>query len=136
MNVSTLTTEAQTVATEALARLESAWNAADGAAFGAVYTADASFVTIRGDRLLGADAIGAGHAGIFATIYAGSVNRMELVRVEALAADVVLALSANTLDSPAGPLAGVHQALSTSVIVRQADGAWRIVSTHNTLVVV
>lgn len=133
MNASTLTTEAQTVATEALARLESAWNAADGAAFGAVYTADASFVTIRGDRLLGAEAIGAGHAGIFATIYAGSVNRMELVRAEALAADVVLALSANTLDSPTGPLAGVHQAMSTSVIVRQADGAWRIVSTHNTL---
>ena len=135
MNASTLTTEAQTVATEALARLESAWNAADGAAFGAVYTADASFVTIRGDRLLGAEAIGAGHAGIFATIYAGSVNRMELVRAESLAPDVVLAISANTLDSPAGPLAGVHQAMSTSVIVRQADGAWRIVSTHNTLVV-
>ena len=60
---------------------------------------------------------------------------MELVRAESLAPDVVLAISANTLDSPAGPLAGVHQAMSTSVIVRQADGAWRIVSTHNTLVV-
>lgn len=139
MNAPTLTTEAPTdavtVATEALARLESAWNAGDGAAFGAGYASDASFVTIRGDRLAGSDAIGAGHAGIFATIYAGSVNRMELVRAESLAPDVVLAISANTLDSPAGPLAGVHQAMSTSVIVRQADGAWRIVSTHNTLVV-
>lgn len=140
MNAPTLTTEAVTteavtVAAEALARLESAWNAGDGAAFGAVYATEASFVTIRGVLLTGAEAIAAGHAGIFATIYAGSVNRMELVRAESLADDVVLAVSANTLDSPSGPLAGVHQAMSTSVIVRQADGAWRIVSTHNTLVV-
>ena len=43
-------------------------------------------------------------------------------------------MSLNTLDVPAGPLAGRHQAFSTSVITRAADGAWTIVSTHNTLV--
>ena len=68
------------MALEVLAHLEAAWNAGDGTAFGDRYTADASFVTVRGEHILGREAIGAGHAGIFSTIYAGSVNRMELVR--------------------------------------------------------
>jgi uncharacterized protein (TIGR02246 family) len=127
-------TEATRVATDVLARLEAAWNDADGAAFGAVYAADASFVTIRGEHIVGSTAIGAGHAGIFSTIYAGSVNRMELVRATEISEGVVLAVSVNTLDCPTGPLAGVHQAMSTSIITVPADGAAQVVSTHNTLV--
>ncbi len=120
------------VARDVLARLEAAWNDGDGPAFGAVYAPDASFVTIRGERLTGAAAIGEGHAGIFATIYAGSVNRMELVRADRIAEDVVLAVSTGTLDCPSGPLAGVHRALSTNVIARHGD-TWRVVATQNTL---
>ncbi len=123
-----------TVAVEVLGRLESAWNAGDGAAFGAAYAPDASFVTIRGDRIRGSVAIAQGHAGIFATIYAGSVNTMELVRAEELAPGVVLSLAVSTLECPSGPLAGIHQASSTSVITRAADGSWLVASTHNTLV--
>ena len=122
------------VAREVLARLESAWNTADGAAFGAVYAPDASFVTIRGDHIVGSTAIGAGHAGIFTTIYAGSVNRMELVRAEQVAPGTVLAISVNTLDCPTGPLAGIHRAVSTSLLVRGGDGSWLASLTHNTLV--
>ena len=122
------------VAREVLARLESAWKTADGAAFGAVYAPDASFVKIRGDHIVGSTAIGAGHAGIFTTIYAGSVNRMELVRAEQVAPGTVLAISVNTLDCPTGPLAGIHRAVSTSLLVRGADGSWHASLTHNTLV--
>jgi uncharacterized protein (TIGR02246 family) len=128
-------TEATRVATAVLARLEAAWNDADGAAFGAVYAADASFVTIRGEHIVGSAAIGAGHAGIFATIYADSVNRMALVRADELAPGTVLAISANTLQVPAGPLAGTHRAVSTNLLVRDGhDGTWRALVTHNTLV--
>ena len=122
------------VARDVLARLEAAWNAADGAAFGAVYAPDASFVTIRGEHIVGSTAIGAGHAGIFTTIYAGSVNSMDLVRAEEVAPGTVLAISVNTLDCPTGPLAGIHRALSTSLLVREGDGSWRAALTHNTLV--
>jgi uncharacterized protein (TIGR02246 family) len=129
-----LTPEA--VARELLRDLEAAWNNADGAAFGALYTSDASFVTIRGEHIHGSAAIGAGHHGIFTTIYSGSTNRMELVRADLLADGVVLAVSRNTLDCPTGPLTGRHQALSTTVIARSRDDlrSWRIVATHNTLV--
>ena len=121
-----LSSDPTTVARAVLEDLETAWNAADGDAFGAVYTPDASFVNIRGEHIVGREGIAAGHAG--------SVNRMELVRATELADGVVLAVSANTLDVPAGPLAGRHQAMSTSIIVRPADGSWSVVSTHNTLV--
>ena len=137
MNIAThLSSDPTTVARAVLEQLEAAWNAGDGNAFGAVYTPDASFVNIRGEHIVGRAAIGAGHAGIFGSIYAGSVNRMQLVRATELADGIVVAVSANTLDVPAGPLAGRHQAMSTSIIVRPADGAgsWPVVSTHNTLV--
>jgi uncharacterized protein (TIGR02246 family) len=132
MTSSTLTARPTDVARAVLSRLETAWNDGSGPAFGAAYAPDASFVTVRGEHLVGRDAIAGGHAGIFATIYAGSVNRMALVRAEEIADGLVLAVSENTLDCPSGPLAGVHRATSTSVLARR-DGDWQVVATHNTL---
>ena len=126
-------TDPATVAQDILGRLEAAWNNADGPAFGSLYSAGASFVTVRGEHLVGGGAIGAGHGHIFRTIYAGSRNRMALIRAEEVADGVVVAVSVNTLDCPTGPLAGRHQATSTSVITGDGDGGWRIVSTHNTM---
>jgi uncharacterized protein (TIGR02246 family) len=130
---STTVVAPELVAREMLARLQDAWNRGDGAAFGAPFTDDASFVNIRGELHVGAAAIGAGHAGIFATIYAGSTNEMELVEAR-WAGEAVVATSRHTLDCPTGPLAGIHQATSTSVLA-PVDGEWRIVASHNTLVV-
>ncbi len=131
------TTDPRAVALEVLRRLEAAWNDADGEAFGSVFAPDASFVNIRGEHIVDAAAIGAGHAGIFSTIYAGSVNRMELVRSAEISEGVVLAVSVNTLDCPSGPLAGVHRATSTIIIDTASDatGGVQVVSSHNTLVV-
>jgi uncharacterized protein (TIGR02246 family) len=124
--------DTEQIARDVLARLESAWNAGDGTAFGAPFQPDASFVTIRGEMAHG-PAIGAGHAAIFATIYADSTNRMELLEAQRIGDDVIIATSRNTLEAPHGPLAGVHEAMSTSVLVR-TGGEWRIASTQNTLV--
>lgn len=117
-----------------LRRLEEAWNRGDGEAFGEAYTDDATFVTIRGERLHGRTQIAGGHAGIFATIYAGSTNRMELIHTRQLAENVILATSTGTLDAPQGPLHGVHTAMSTNVIIR-SESQWLIAATHNTLIV-
>jgi uncharacterized protein (TIGR02246 family) len=124
---------ARDTAAAVLRGLESAWNAGDGHRFGAPYAADATFVNIRGEHHRGRDAIAGGHARIFATIYAGSTNRMELLDARHLADDVIVATSRNTLDAPSGPLAGTHIATSTSVLVRVRD-TWQIAATHNTLV--
>ena len=60
---------------------------------------------------------------------------MELPRATEISAGIVLAVSINTLDCPSGPLVGVHSAMSTSVITREAQdgGRWQVVATHNTL---
>ncbi len=123
------------VALQVLGRLEAAWNAADGDAYGREYAPDASFVTVRGEHIVGRAGIAAGHTGILTTIYAGSVNRMRLVDVTEVTEGLLLVVSENTLDSPSGPLAGVHRAMSTSLVRVDGDtGRPQIVSTHNTLV--
>jgi uncharacterized protein (TIGR02246 family) len=120
------------IARDVLAQLEEAWNTADGTAFGQPYRDDASFVTIRGELAHGAEIAG-GHQQVFASIYAGSTNRMQLVEAQRVSEDVIIATSRNTLTAPRGPLAGVHEAMSTSVLVR-SGGAWRIATSHNTLI--
>ena len=131
-------TEAEIVALQVLARLEKAWNDGDGEAFGSNFAPEASFVNIRGEHIVGRAGIAAGHAGILTTIYAGSVNRMQLVRAIEVADGTIAAISVNTLDCPTGPLVGVHQAMSTSLISVPGDGTGRpeIVVGHNTLVTV
>ena len=116
-----------------LQRLEDAWNAADGEAYGREYTKDARFVNIQGVLVVGADAIGAGHGHIFRTIYAGSVNQMKLIGVIPVSDGVIVVQSRNTLACPTGPLAGVHDAIVTAVLVRTGDD-WRITASQTTLV--
>lgn len=115
-----------------LGSLEAAWNAGDGQAFGSPFSADADFVTIRAEHLRGRDAIAAGHAAIFRTIYAGSINRFRMETARLLRPDVGLVHVEATLKAPAGPLAGTHVARFSLVLVREA-GAWQIASLHNTL---
>ena len=50
---------------EVLRRLAAAWNAGDGTAFGAVFAADATYVTFAGTVLRGRRAIGETHQFLF-----------------------------------------------------------------------
>jgi uncharacterized protein (TIGR02246 family) len=127
------TTTPTNIAETIVERLEQAWNDADGAAFGAEFTDESDFVNVRGEHHRGATAIGRGHQGIFDTIYAGSTVRFELELARPLAPGLVLAILGSTLDVPAGPLQGVHNARMTLVIAEQ-DGRWAITAFHNTLV--
>jgi uncharacterized protein (TIGR02246 family) len=115
-----------------VAGLEAAWNAGDGSKFGAPFAADADFVTIRAEHLRGREAIANGHAAIFRTIYAGSVNRFTIESLRFLRTDVALVHVDAALDAPVGPLAGRHAAKFSAVLTREAGG-WQIASFHNTL---
>lgn len=120
------------IAIEQLERLERAWNAADGAAYGASFTTDADFVDIRGDHHSGAVPIGHGHQAIFDTIYVGSTTRYDLDTARLVAPGNIVAVLTATLDAPSGPLRGVNRSRATAVLV-QDDGEWRFTSFHNTL---
>ena len=113
-------------------QLEDAWNAGDGAAYGAPFAPDAGFVAIRGDLHEG-PAIAAGHQAIFDTIYRGSTVRYEVVDARALRGDVIVAHVKGDLEAPAGPLAGHSTVMGTMVLADEGDGP-RIVAYQNTLV--
>lgn len=113
-------------------KLETAWNAGDGGAFGAPFATNADFVTIRAEHFQGRDAIAGGHTAIFRTVYAGSINHYALETARLLRPDVALIHVRAVLDVPPGPLAGRHTATFSAVLTREAGG-WQIASFHNTL---
>lgn len=129
-----MTTDPTNVAHAFYETIQDAWNRGDGTAFGAAFGADTEFVDIRGIRHQGGpDQIGVDHQGIFDSIYKGSVIRYDVERARMVGSDVVLANGRATLDAPAGPLAGVHHAVSTVVLTADGD-QWRAIAFHNTLV--
>ena len=91
------------------------------------------FVDVRGDTHDGAAAIGAGHQGIFDSIYRGSTVEYTVQTAQALNDELVLTRGHSTLDVPAGPMAGTHRAVNTTVLRRTGD-TWAAVAFHNTLV--
>ena len=128
----TTATSTEAIATTILEQLEQAWNAGDGAAFGAPFADESDFVNVRGEHHRGADNIAHGHQAIFDSIYAGSTVRFRL-DVARPVAGAILAVASSTLDAPSGPLKGIHNARFTMVIAEQGDD-WRVASFHNTLV--
>jgi uncharacterized protein (TIGR02246 family) len=129
----TTATSTEAIATTILDQLEQAWNAADGAAFGAPFADESDFVNVRGEHHRGDGAyIGRAHQGIFDSIYADSSVRFRL-DVARRVAGGILAVASSTLDVPDGPLQGIHNACFTMVLVEQGDD-WAITAFHNTLV--
>jgi uncharacterized protein (TIGR02246 family) len=124
-----MTSPATLHATSVIEQLEQAWNAADGAAFGAEFADEADFVDIRGGHHRGAAAIAHGHQALFDSIYAGSRVSYALEVARPVASGGVLAVVGATLDAPHGPMQGTHRARFTMVIAD--DG---VTAFHNTLV--
>ena len=117
------------------AAIEAAWNAADGARYGAEFAEVTDFVNIRGQHHSGDSTyIGAAHQGIFDTIYKSSSVRYEVDGARQLAPGVVVAHATATLDAPEGPLHGTHNSKISVVLVEQGD-TWKATAFHNTLVV-
>jgi uncharacterized protein (TIGR02246 family) len=121
------------IASNVLRQAEEAWNAADGAAFGALFADESDFVNIRGEHHRGATSIARGHQAIFDTIYAGSTVRYRVELARPVAPGCILTVACATLEAPTGPMRGVNHSRMTAVIAQQ-DGRWVITAFHNTLV--
>lgn len=121
------------LAQQTFSGLETAWNAADGTAFGAAFADDADFVDIRGGHHRGRVAVAAGHQALFDSLYAGSEIRYQLHTARQLTPECVVAVADATLETPAGPAAGVHRSRLTAVVTAEGD-TWTIAAFHNSLV--
>ena len=126
-----MTIDANRIATELADHLESAWNAADGERYGAEFTADASFVDIRGDHHRSRVAIARGHDAILAGIYRGSTVDVTVTSATVVG-DVVVAHAAIAMQAPDSPLPP-NDGTTASFIAVNDGGTWRIAAFHNTL---
>ena len=114
------------------AAFQSAWNAHDMAAFGALFHDDATFVNRFGNFTRGAEEIVALHRGIHETVYRDSALENELIAADQVAQGVAIVHFWSRLATgPAHP-AGPHQ-IDTLIlpVVTQRGGAWRIQAAEN-----
>ena len=114
------------------AAFQSAWNAHDMAAFGALFHADATFVNRFAHYVRGVEAIVALHEPIHATIYRDSTVENELIDATPVGGDATVIHFWSRLHIGASHPAGAHDVdtLILAVITRR-DGAWRIQALEN-----
>ena len=126
--------DARAIASKLFEHLESAWNAADGPASGAVFADATDFVNIRGEYLRGDGVmLGQAHQAIFDTIYSGSTMHYEIESARTIMPGCIVAVVTSTLDAPSGPLQGINQSRITAVLTEEG-GRWSIIAFQNTLV--
>jgi uncharacterized protein (TIGR02246 family) len=114
-----------------LRRTVAAWNSGDAAAYGECFTADATYVTWVGTRYQGRAEIARSHAALFRTFLRGTVLADEIVAVRFIGPDAAIVSSNGDVLKGGKQNAKLTKA-QTYVVVREADGVWRIASFHNT----
>lgn len=116
-----------------------AWTAGDARALAALFEPDAEFVNVVGLWWHSRDAIERAHAYGLARLFPGSALRVTATRTKMLteAVAVVHARMRLTGQAPIAGVAapGVRTTVFSFVVRRDAGGAWRCASAHNTDVV-
>ena len=116
-----------------------AWTAGDARAITALFEPDAEFVNVVGLWWHSRDEIERAHAYGLARLFPGSTLRVTATRTKTLAEDVAVVHARMRLTGQA-PIAGVEApgvrtTVFSFVVRRDAAGAWRCASAHNTDVV-
>lgn len=111
-------------------RLVEAWGRHDADAYGACFTADATYVTYVGTCYQGRDEIAESHRTLWARFLAGTrlADEVRDVRFPAPGTAVVTGRG----DTYKGRRPGRLHKVQTYVLVREADGEWRIAAFQNT----
>lgn len=114
-----------------LSQLAEAWNRADGAAYGACFTADADYVDVTGQHTQGAEAIGRLHQWLFD----GPLKGMQLdgsgaARVRLLTPEVAVVVSAGAGTRLGAQLPADRRSINTTVLLKTPEG-WRIAAFQN-----
>jgi uncharacterized protein (TIGR02246 family) len=114
------------------AEFATAWNRADGAAFGALFTDDADYIDVTGTRTCGGEAIGRLHQYLWDTFLKGSMLESSSdADIKFITPDVaiVVATGAARLEGqPAAP--ADRQSINTNILVKRS-GTWRIRAFQN-----
>ena len=117
---------------DAPAAFQSAWNAHDMAALGALFHPDATFVNRFGHYVRGVEAIVALHQSIHETIYSDSTLDNERIDLVPIAEDAVVSHFWCRLSTGAAHPAGPHHVDTLiQAVLTKRDGTWRIQALEN-----
>ena len=133
-SASAIDSAAVDAASPVLDRLNAAWDAGDGAAFAAQFTADADVINIFGEHFRGGPDLVRRMQFIFDGIFKGSrhVERnLEIAR--RLDEGTILVVTSSLIAVPQGPLAPETRNRQTFILMR-AGAEWRIRHWHNTTI--
>jgi uncharacterized protein (TIGR02246 family) len=112
-------------------RMEVAWTRGDGQAWGEEFAEDGNFTVWFGLQLEGREEIAAGHAFIFAGIYAGTTFHLTVKNIRFLGDDVaVVQLDGRVTEADEAPI-GEADAVPLAVL-KKGGGDWEIVFFQNT----
>jgi uncharacterized protein (TIGR02246 family) len=113
-----------------LDELVEAWDRGDGAAYGAAFTTDASYITYVGTRYHGGAEIGRAHQALFESFLKGTRLASQIANIRFYGVDVAVVLTrGDTYKKRPRRLRKVQ----TYTLVRQADGHWKIAAFQNTM---
>lgn len=112
-----------------LHRTVEAWNRSDGTAYGECFTEDATDVTFVGTIYHGGKEIGSAHQALFDSFLKGTRLAMEIVDIRFYGPDTAVAVTRGDTYKGRPKKLGKVQ---TYMIVRGADGAWRIAAIQKT----
>lgn len=123
-------TGAEAAIRELLAQQVAGWNSGDPAAYAAVFTPDADYVTFLGAHYRGREAIAESYTPLFAKLLRGSRLNIEVTGLRFLTSDVAVIHARATVTKRARRRSrGVR--VNTSVAVRTGDG-WLLAASQNT----
>ncbi|MGW5158025.1 YybH family protein [Nonomuraea wenchangensis] len=114
--------------TAVLRRSQDAWNAGDGAAYGACFTDDATDVTFAGTVYQGGAEIGRAHQALFDSFLKGTRLTIEIAGLRQYG-DTAVVLTRGEVAKGTPKKLGK---LATYTLVRQAGGQWRIAAVQKT----
>ncbi|MBA4855904.1 SgcJ/EcaC family oxidoreductase [Nocardia farcinica] len=113
-----------------LTAMTEAWNRHDATAFGAVFTENATYTTYLGTHYRGRADLTAAHEALFDGFLAGTKLADAFLDARFFGDDVAVVTSRG--DTYTGERPTDLGKTQTYTMVREADGAWRIASFHNT----
>ncbi|MFF8692851.1 SgcJ/EcaC family oxidoreductase [Streptomyces sp. NPDC015144] len=122
--------DTEAAVTALLGRLAAAWNAGDGAAYGAEFTADATYITYVGTLYTGAAEIGAAHQDLFGSLLKGTRLASETVGIRRTGPGTALAVTRGDVHKGARP--GRLGKIQTYALVLGAAGEWKVAAFQNT----
>jgi uncharacterized protein (TIGR02246 family) len=123
------TQSAEQAVRRVFAAMEDAWNRGDADAFGACFTAEATYTTFMGTVYRGRADIAEGHRALFAKALKGTTMVNELADIRFAGPDVAIVTGRGDVGARRPRRLPKVQ---TYTLVREADGQWRIAAFHNT----